>query len=435
MNHPAETAPAGEYVWQSYWQDIQLIPPLTAEAVGMDYGWRMLTKDFAHSMDTSWNKATQLSNLVLEWELRCQQPETDADDVASIATLLQQYEKVYPDNATTWDSCRAKLADTLTEIGNTELAMQLLQNIQSNRILAEAVIRMDNTTKGRQAEYIYPTILNYMTDTTPERVPHLVQSFINVLIDNNPADPGIDAFEKLAPECIENYDPINSWAESQREELPTYDWDGAVRIIGDEHIWGTVPVHYRQHITKKTVDYQFALKAEVNTEIVQDICGWIDSYRAKFPDCYIWDITRLAFGTYLCELGWTGATLDVGRGIKLDTIKKEMVHRMQARGEDVASLELLNTIEDPRLAYMAVVREGKDPETRNSRIKDFIKLMEDDTYPLDWRIRLLRGGRYLLLHSEGPPQTIQGEDLLEIYTNLLNRLKLQKIRLRQKAPK
>lgn len=278
---------------------------------------------------------------------------------------LAARENAYP-KTTLWDQARAFLVMQLDNSNYPAEALDLLATMSRRHYMA--VIFSELLEPTGEEGYENPGALeaNGLLLTSFLRrfrgdAAHVtrgigfLQAMADLSIERSPLDPTPDLWQRLLTASTPDYDPFQSWVESQRDLLEPDILQTIINLVTAELIWEGVPMRYRQYAAKLNHKVLMSIHAEVSAEPLDEILGVLDKSQEHFPDARAWDILRTSLAETLIKLGFPAFALDFGRSMQNSEHQHALVLKLIETGYTDVAQTLAPTIVDPRFRAAAVL--------------------------------------------------------------------------------
>ena len=322
-----------------------------------------------------------------EWSRRLEAEGATPQLITDIGTGFREREERYPDSPI-WDRMRAHHARQFLDAGHLHTSLDLIHGMRSRHAIADAVVGLAVDQEGDETSALILDgfIRRFQGMEDRDRLLGVVQALIDRTIDEDPYGPSIESFQGLLSSSIPGYDPVQAWADSQKELLPGVDWNGMVTWVRNEAAWQGVPVPYRQHAMKLHYNMQKVLAEEPSTELVESMVAGLRAAQEEYPDARAWDEFRIALGESLLALGYPSFALDFGRAMQGAHYQQALVVNFIDKGAEEEALELANAIADPaRMAETLLFADWRD----DKGAERLAAIVQDDNYPVLRRIACL----------------------------------------------
>lgn len=274
---------------------------------------------------------------------------------------LAEPENKYP-GAPMWDRQRGLLADSFLAAGHSELAMDFLQGMHSPHQMAENAISLAaKYTEGGGDGSAWVNGFAYRLHESQDQANYLgfVRALADHTIDEDPDAPEIDSFESVLAQYDPDFDPVQSWADSQRLLDPKVDWDGIVDIIKDDERWTGVPINVRRFAMKLNRDMLKAMNEEPGPEQARRMLDSLNDAESAYPEANIWDVFRHSLADLLIAKSQPVLAREFGCAIKDAHIQHNLVADLYNQDFESDAFELATNVRDPKVkANLLLSNEG-----------------------------------------------------------------------------
>lgn len=305
-----------------------------------------------------------------------------------ITEHFTESEDRYP-GAPIWDKQRSLLARAVMGY-DRDIAMDLLTGMHSfHRMAHEAtILAIEYAGLGHDQDAFLGDFLTHLEVGSP-RFNKLVRAFADRLIDIEPHSPLIASMEGMLSNSQPDFDPVQSWAASQRELYPQLypqlEWDTIVDLVKRDAIWTGVPLNVRRFAAKLHVTTLERLNLEPTLEAAMTAADNIDDLERQYPEATMWDTDRLTLAATLIESQKIDIVKVLSSTFKNPTIQGAVVVLLATEGFEADAFETAVQITDPKLRAKVLMNRHWVGEAGGEYIAEVIN---DTTGRFDEETRL-----------------------------------------------